>query len=123
MNNKQIKEELILDMQEIQATFDMGYYEYAMKLDLYSIEEALLEIDSQQYEAKKKPKIKLNRHRINKLYKNRDKKHKCNYSERKIKQSLKKKAKKKVRYAPIGEETFSLKGCGYHKVYEWTWDM
>lgn len=123
MNNIIRREELIMDMQEIQATFDMGYFEYNMKLDLYSIEDALMDLENESYEVKTKEKNKLNRHRINKKFKNRDRKHKCNYGKRKLKECLKHKAEKKVRNTPIGEEDFSLRGSGYHKVYEWTWDL
>ena len=49
MNNIIRREELIMDMQEIQATFDMGYFEYNMKLDLYSIEEALMDLENELY--------------------------------------------------------------------------
>lgn len=57
MNNIIRREELIMDMQEIQATFDMGYFEYNMKLDLYSIEEALMDLENELYEVKTKKKI------------------------------------------------------------------
>lgn len=124
MNNQQRRKELLMDKQEIETTFDMGYFEYNMKLDLYSIEEALLAMENEQCKVKKKQKNKLNRHKINKKFKQKDRQHdKCNYGHRKLKESLKRKAKKKVRYARIGEEEFALKGCSYHKIYEWRWDF
>ena len=38
----------------------------------------------------------------------------------KIKQ---KEAERKVRRQVVGEENFMMRGCGYHKVYEWRWEV
>lgn len=123
MNKQQRREELLMDKQEIETTFDMGYFEYNMKLDLYSIEEALLALDNEEYEVKNNRKNKLNKHKINKKFKDKDRKKAITWRERELKACLRKKAERKVRRTPVGEEDFSLKGCGYHKVYEWSWDM
>lgn len=123
MNKLQKREELLMDKQEIETTFNMGYFDYAMKMDLYSIEEALLALDTEVYEVKTKEKNKLSRHKINKKFKEKDRKGSVSWKERELKACLRKKAERKVRRTPVGKENFALKGCGYHKVYEWSWDM
>ncbi len=40
-----------------------------------------------------------------------------------LKRSARKWAERWVRRQPVGQETFLLKGCGYHRVYEWKWEV
>lgn len=124
MNKKQLREELLMDMQEIRTAFDMGYFEYDMKLDLYSIENALYDLDNKQYEVKHKQKNKIKKYKKDVEFKIKDRnKTKTTWKERDLKRCLRKKAERKVRRTPVGQENFALRGCGYHKVYEWSWDM